>query len=508
MNSTNTALIDKGSYEQMPWRLLVVDDEQDLHNVTRLVLRRMKFQDRSLEIISANSADEARSILDGQRDFAVALVDVVMETDQAGLDLVKDIRGRFNMPLTRIILRTGNPGMAPKREIIEHFLIDDYKDKTELTADRLYTSVFTALRAYSSLLTLDRTAAGLELIISGTDSVRWSDKPEANFREIARVIFSLLEDSTDCLIFKNDGSYSGNVNSFHVIYGSGSFAAAGGKPLGDVVSEDVARSISNMNSAKTLQISDQAALISFNFLPTGLFSIWIPFRSPPEAHALRLISLYVDKLQLNFENARLHHEILDAQRIALSKLCEAVEMRSKETGQHIYRMAKYSGLLASLAGMPENQVELLEAAAPLHDIGKVAIPDSILKKPGSLDADELMVMQGHAQNGWDLLHGTGSEMLELGAEIARTHHERWDGSGYPRGLKGDQIPLFGRIVSLADVFDALMSKRVYKEAFSFDKTISIIQGGAGKHFDPDLVALMVKNGPLFKDIFDQYPDPE
>jgi response regulator RpfG family c-di-GMP phosphodiesterase len=508
MNSINSAPIDNVSNEQLPWRLLIVDDEEDLHDVTRLVLRRMKFQGRAVQIISANSAQEARTVLSEHKDIAVALVDVVMETDHAGLELIEEIRGHFNMPLTRIILRTGNPGVAPKREIIEHFLIDDYKDKTELTADRLYTSVFTALRAYSSLLTLDRTAVGLELIIHGTHSTYRSNNSIDSLIEAAKVISSLVADGDDCIVFKQNDFGSDHTNSLSVVYGAGKFVNANRQPISELVSKDVAQLIVSSLAANSFQISQHSALITLNFSPTGNFALWVPFRSPPEPHVLRLINLYADKLQLNFENARLHHEILDAQRIALSKLCEAVEMRSKETGQHIYRMAKYSGLLASLAGMPENQVELIEAAAPLHDIGKVAIPDSILKKPGFLDAEELIVMQGHAQNGWDLLHGTGSEMLELGAEIARTHHERWDGSGYPRGLKGDQIPVYGRIVSLADVFDALMSKRVYKEAFSFDKTMTIIQGAAGKHFDPDLVALMVNNGPLFKDIFDRHPDVE
>lgn len=116
-------------------------------------------------------------------------------------------------------------------------------------------------------------------------------------------------------------------------------------------------------------------------------------------------------------------------------------------------------------------------------------------------------MRSHAQSGFDLLIGSSSEMLQLGAEIARTHHERWDGSGYPRGLKGDQIPFAGRIVALADVFDALMSKRVYKEAFSFDKTVSIIKEGSGRFFDPQLVDLLIQNGPLFEEIFEKNPDP-
>jgi response regulator RpfG family c-di-GMP phosphodiesterase len=181
-------------------------------------------------------------------------------------------------------------------------------------------------------------------------------------------------------------------------------------------------------------------------------------------------------------------------------------MRSKETGMHIHRMAAYSKLLAQLYGLPSDQLDLIEAAAPLHDIGKVAIPDSILNKPGRLTDDEMDTMRTHAQSGFDLLGRSNSKMLETGAQVALTHHERWDGTGYPNGLKGNEIPLFGRIVNVADVFDALMSRRVYKEPFPLDKTIQIMSDLSGQAFDPALIDLLVKNKEQFSAIFDQNPD--
>jgi len=224
------------------------------------------------------------------------------------------------------------------------------------------------------------------------------------------------------------------------------------------------------------------------------------------SHTIHILNLFIQKLLLNIENNKLQRELLDAHQTALSKLCEAVEMRSKETGQHIYRMAKYSKLLAELCGLHAREANLIEASAPLHDIGKIAIPDAILNKPGKLQDDEMAQMRKHAQYGYDMLADSNSEMLKLGALVALTHHEKWDGSGYPHGLAGEKIPLAGRIVSLADVFDALMSRRSYKEPFPFEKTLAIILEGAGKHFDPKLVELFVQHGEKFHRIFMDHPD--
>ena len=235
-------------------------------------------------------------------------------------------------------------------------------------------------------------------------------------------------------------------------------------------------------------------------------ALWIDSEGLLPPHVNYLIHILLERFNSNLLHNHLRNEILDAQRQALSKLCEAVEMRSKETGMHIHRMAAYSKLLAQLYGLPSDQLNLIEAAAPLHDIGKVAIPDSILNKPGRLTPEEMDTMRTHAQSGFDLLGQSNSKMLETGAEVALTHHERWDGTGYPNGLKGNDIPLFGRIVNVADVFDALMSRRVYKEPFPLDKTIQIMSDLSGQAFDPALIDLLIKHKDQFSAIFDQNPD--
>jgi len=168
-------------------------------------------------------------------------------------------------------------------------------------------------------------------------------------------------------------------------------------------------------------------------------------------------------------------------------LARAAEYRDPETGAHILRMAHYSRHIAQHLGLPTEQQDLLLEAAPMHDIGKVGTPDLILLKPGKLTEEEFSIMKQHAVIGYEVLNASNSSLLKVAAEIAHTHHEKFDGTGYPRGLKGADIPLFGRIVAVADVFDALTSDRPYKKAWSNEQASQLLREGAGTHFDPACV---------------------
>jgi putative two-component system response regulator len=165
----------------------------------------------------------------------------------------------------------------------------------------------------------------------------------------------------------------------------------------------------------------------------------------------------------------------------------AAEYRDNETGLHIKRMSLYAAAVARRMGMAELEVEKLLYAAPMHDIGKIGIPDQILLKPGKLTGDEWVIMKQHTSIGAKILEGSDTDYIRLAHEIALTHHEKWDGTGYPNGLKGDQIPLAGRILAVVDVFDALTSKRPYKEPLSVEESLAIILKDSGKHFDPQVV---------------------
>jgi putative nucleotidyltransferase with HDIG domain len=167
-------------------------------------------------------------------------------------------------------------------------------------------------------------------------------------------------------------------------------------------------------------------------------------------------------------------------------------MRSKETGNHVKRVAEYSQILAEAYGLPPEQVKLLKDASPMHDIGKIAIPDSILLKPGRLTDEERTEMQSHTTLGFEMLNHSERELLKTAALVAVQHHEKWDGTGYPKGLKGEEIHIFGRLTAIADVFDALICKRVYKDPWPVDKIISMFVESSGKDFDPKVIDVFLK----------------
>ncbi len=177
-------------------------------------------------------------------------------------------------------------------------------------------------------------------------------------------------------------------------------------------------------------------------------------------------------------------DILDRERETVLRLSRAAEFRDPETGAHILRMAHFSQLIARELKMSVADQELLLEAAPMHDIGKVGIADNVLLKPGRLDANEFEIMKRHAAIGHELLKGSSSRVLQAGAEIALGHHEKFDGSGYPAGIRGDDIPIFSRIVAVADVFDALTSERPYKKAWEIGAAVDFLKAGSGSHFDP------------------------
>jgi response regulator RpfG family c-di-GMP phosphodiesterase len=327
------------------YKLMIVDDEPDIHTITQTVLKKFEFEGHGLEIINAYSAKEAYELLKKNQDTAIMLLDVVMESDDAGLKLVPLIRDELNNGDVRIILRTGQPGTAPEKEIIHDYDINDYKEKSELTIVKLYTALVASLRSYE-----------------------------------------------------------------------------------------------NIQAIKKLNI-----------------------------------------------------ELLATQREVLRKLGNTIESRSKETGEHVQRVAGLSYLLARYSGLPQKEAQAIEFASPMHDLGKIAIPDTILLKAGPFDDAEYETMKAHAKIGYEILHDTDKDILKIAAIIAHEHHEKWDGSGYPRGLNGEDIHIYGRITALADVFDALTQDRVYKKAWPLEKIYKLLKEEKAKHFDPKLVDLFFDN---------------
>lgn len=208
----------------------------------------------------------------------------------------------------------------------------------------------------------------------------------------------------------------------------------------------------------------------------------------------------------SLESAMLTHEIEETQKEIIFTMGEIGESRSKETGNHVKRVAEYSYILAKGLGMHEEEAEVLRMASPMHDIGKVAIPDAVLKKPGKLTDEEFKIMQSHTVIGYNLLKNSKRHILKTAAIVAHEHHEKWNGRGYPQGLAGTDIHIYGRITAVADVFDALGSDRVYKKAWELDRIINLFKEERGQHFDPNLVDVFMRHLPQLLEVRDKYSD--
>ncbi len=214
-----------------------------------------------------------------------------------------------------------------------------------------------------------------------------------------------------------------------------------------------------------------------------------------------------DKKELENEVKIRTKQIKDASLETIYRLSRASEYRDEDTGEHIQRMSYYAAAVYRKMGMEEKDVEGILYASPMHDVGKIGIPDEILLKPGKLDSTEWEVMKKHTIIGGKILEGSQTEFVKLAEAIALTHHEKWDGSGYPNGLKNTEIPLSGRVTAIADVFDAVSSKRPYrKEPFSLEKSLEVINKGKGNHFDPDIVNTFLSIKNEIESIKEKYKD--
>jgi len=228
----------------------------------------------------------------------------------------------------------------------------------------------------------------------------------------------------------------------------------------------------------------------------------VPFSTDDEELLLAVAS----QAAVAVKNAQLNKDVKQAHLDTIVRLGVAAEYRDKETGNHIRRMSHYSTIIAEAMGLKPDHVEIIHLSSPMHDVGKVGIPDAVLLKPGRLNEVERKIIESHCIIGAEILKGSDVHLMKLSQTIAFTHHEKWDGTGYPTRLTGTDIPVEGRIVALADVFDALSNKRIYKPAMSIDDTLMIIKEGSGSHFDPAVVEAFLKGGDKVMAIYEQYKE--
>lgn len=504
---TNKAVMSS-SFRSSPWKILLVDDEPDIHDVTKLTLHRFQLDGRGLQFFDAYNAPQAKEILSREPDIALVFLDVVMETEDAGLEVARWMRQDLKNQFTRIVLRTGQPGQAPEESVIVDYDINDYKEKTELDRTKLFTTTFAALRAYRDIFTVEEARRfqvtyreGLERVIEASAHIHQQRNLHDFANGLLQQVVALLRLEKSMLLRLRGASGVSGENSYEVLAKIGNF-----DDDDQLINQDL---LLKLEDAAVNRISRLHGDTYVGYFPneSGKASLLVlqGVENVSEIDA-KLLEVFSSGVAIAFDNILLNQEISDTQGELIMRLGDVVESRSPEAGNHVRRMAEVCHLLAIAWGMDSDEAAILKQAAPMHDIGKIATPDAVLLKPGKLDASEWDIMRMHPEVGMSILDGSHRPILRAASIIAHQHHEKYDGSGYPRGLQGEEIHVYARIVAVADVFDALMHSRVYKPAWPVDQVIAHLKSVSGSHLDPQFVDLLIANVDRAVSINERFPD--
>ena len=490
------------------WKVLIVDDEEEVHNVTKMALRRFTFDGKDIEFISAYSASEGQKLLAENPDIAVILLDVVMEKEDSGLQMAYYIRNELKNQLVRIILRTGQPGQAPEHDVVVKYDINDYKEKTELTAQKLHTTLVTTLRSFRDISIIDINRRSLKQIIDSSASIFQLQSMTKFASGVLSQLVAILHLNPNALYCHASGfaATKKGIDDFCVLAATGTYEKMIGSKLQQNVGSKVGQDIEATFKQKQSLYFPDRFVIYFCSKQGSENVIYLDGIAALSVWDKDLIEVFCTNVSIAFDNIYLNEEVEDTQKEILFTLGEIAEARSQETGHHVKRVAEIAKLLALRCGLSPEEAENLRLATPIHDVGKLAIPDAILNKSGKLTLEEFAIMKKHSPIGYEMLKKSKRSILKSGALIAHEHHERYDGSGYPQGLAGEEIHIYGRIVALADVFDALSSDRVYKKAWPLKDVLHYISEERGGHFDPKLVDIFMENLDEILLICNRFPD--
>lgn len=493
-----------------PWKVLVADDDPDIQAVSRLLLRDVTFEGRPLHLLSAGSAAETCRTMEETPDVAVLLLDVVMEREDAGFEVIRHIREVLKNDFVRIVLRTGQPGQAPERAVVERYDINDYKEKTELTAQKLITTIYSALRAYRDMRRLDTSRRGLEYIIGASARLF---RHQA-LRQFNAAVLSQLTALLTLIDPAGIGSGRWGVDTpaalsavnlgegFEILAGTDIYVDTVGLTFASFRDRALIDQLRGCIRERRSLITDRT-FIGYFQASTGAEMVVYLFGGAPfgEIEA-RLLRVFSANIEVGFENVCLSREVLETQTEIVQTLSDVVETRSVETSRHTRRVGECAGLMAELLGMTPADVDLLRQVAPMHDLGKVGIPDAVLNKPGPLTPEEYDWVKAHTTIGYNLLKGSSRPLLKTAAVVCLQHHERWDGGGYPQGLVGEEVTLLSRIVGVVDVFDAVSHDRPYKSAWPPDRVYEYIAKQRGVQFDPVLADVLLGHFSAFQALCD------
>ena len=471
------------------WNVMIIDDDKSVHEATKYALSGFRFLDKKIKWFDAYSASEAQEILNTEKDMAILFLDVVMETDYAGLAFAKWFREENINSSTRIILRTGQPGQAPERQIIVNYDLHDYKTKTELSSDKLFTTTVSALRSYNDISRLEATKLGLEGIINASKDLFQMQSMYEYSKNVLSQIGSILDIRSSGIIC----AQSKKNSDWELLAKSGKFTNDFNS-IFSIISECAANNNDLYRDDHMVKILAETKDLRY--------AIYLEPLDQLNDIQLQMLLMFCTNISIGISNIKLYNNLLNAHKSTVMSLAQITESRDQETGEHVFRISTGTELLAKElfsrriyeADVDMALIETIGLSSTLHDLGKIAVPDSILLKPGKLTVEEFEVIKQHTTQGAKIIQkvidNTGDndiDYLSMGKNIALFHHEKWDGSGYPKGISGETIPVEARITAIIDVFDALINKRCYKASYPVEECLSIIKEGRGTAFDPVIV---------------------
>ncbi|WP_170314984.1 HD domain-containing phosphohydrolase [Saccharibacillus brassicae] len=482
------------------WKILLVGGERDEAGLMSHLLAGFDFESRPVRLLHAENIHEARPLLEEQTDIAVVLLELDASQDRQPLDLVGYVRGTLSNAAVRIVVVADKGWAAAEEEIMCGYDINSFRIKGELDGGlgKLKSALVGSFRAYRDFKKTEDEKKSLEHVALYSSFVLNAGSMEELAQDVLRHLASILKTPhpfEGLILQKNDKKWR-------------KLAAAGKYADLDVYS--LPRDIENVLPRLRTFNRHSLTLEGFSFHSPGIAGterlIFIDSCRTPIDWEYYLAESYCANTDAAFENMELRHEIESTQKEIIYTLGEIAETRSQETGFHVKRVAEYTKLLALKYGLPEEEANLLALASPMHDIGKVGISDSILNKPGKLTEEEYATMKTHALSGYEMLKHSTRPILKTAAIIALQHHEKYSGGGYPHGLRGEEIHLYGRITAIADVFDALASDRVYKKAWPLGEIVDLFHKEKGGHFDPMLTDLFLAHLDEFLEIRARYAD--
>jgi response regulator RpfG family c-di-GMP phosphodiesterase len=488
------------------WKVLLVDDEPSMHQVTQMVLANIEVDNKPLQFFTANSGREAKEVFKQEKDIALAFVDVVMESDEDGLELIDWIRNDFGDHQVRLILRTGQAGKAPEESVIRRYDINDYKEKTELTSQKLKSCVYSSIRSYRDIQTIAKSREGFKQVIKSSSHLLKLKSCQSFGSAILNELLLLLNVECSALCISRLISNNYDMPNERILAATGRYADVSDNFEQLQIDSQIKDIIHQTFSSKANRSAEHHICSYYETDEHTATVMYVEFCSGLSSAQKELLDIFSANIALIFESLSAREDIEESQLEMMNILAEAIENRGVHSGAHIKRLSLSCQLLAERLKLPKSVRQAIAQAASLHDIGKVLIPEKILNKPAKLNDDEYRIVQQHARLGAEILQKSKLPLARAGRKIALYHHENWDGSGYPTGLKGEDIPIEARVMAVADVLDNLASKRVYKEAWPDDKIKEYFISQRGIKFDPEIADIVVNYYEEFVAIRHLHPD--